>query len=352
MAQFRLDQARVTDFPKFDDFAGMRQYVLGPLRYPKPQTNKLETYGWSPTMYGPTINVARGHSEAGCWRDGAAEADALSAWTGDIDNKSDAASHVTEAQVALGLASLMPARQPVEHFTYTTYSSSVERRKFRLVVETDRDLTRTEQRDICVLLNERVFNEQADGSIYDPGDHLYGPPYQTEITIAHGVPIAVDAFLAMARALRMQRPELWVPFEKKEARMIRGATLKEAAVVPVRMIDRSPRSDFGGINDPAVFNPAWRDEYPMTVVQGSHYATMLSLLGKVWRKTGGRLSFGEMRQVFDEIDALDGFYMSCKYPSDKPDEMLDFVMSQPVADDARPNTTALEWRIRRLKNKF
>jgi hypothetical protein len=347
----RLDQARVTEYPQFCNFAGLRGYVLGPLRYPTQQSNKFETYSWSPTLYSPTINVARRHTEPACWRCAEAEANALSCWVADIDNKDDGRPFVSEAQVAAEMASLMPGQQPVEHFTYTSFSSSTERRKFRLICETDRDLTRAEQRDTFILLNERVLGAQGDGSIYDPGDHLYGPPHHTEITVVRGVPLPIDLLLAEARQLRAERPELWSPFAKKESRATRAATPEELVEMRARMANQSAPLNFGGIADPFVFNPDWHDEYPTLAVQGTHYHTMLSLLGRVWRKTGGRLSYGEMRTVFNEIDLLDGGHIALNYPSDKPAEMLRFVMSQPVIDDVRPNTDALEWRMRRLRDK-
>jgi hypothetical protein len=96
------------------------------------------------------------------------------------------------------------------------------------------------------------------------------------------------------------------------------------------IVDASVRTGFQGIDDPAIFNPGWRDEFAQTAVQGSHYATMLSLLGRVWRKTGGTLSRGEMLTVYDDIDATGSFYMRSKYGVEKAAEMVDFVMSCPV----------------------
>lgn len=350
--QARLDQALVTEHREFASFAGLRSYVLERLRYPEPQGHKLTTYSWAPTLYMPTVNIGRGHRDAECWRCGDAEADDLSCFVADIDNKDDGRPHATEVEVAMRLAAMLADPQPVEHFTYRTFSSSPGRPKFRLACETDRNLTRAEMLDIFVLADERAFGGQGDGSIYDPGDHLFGPPHDTETTAMHGVPLPVDALLAAARELKAARPDLWARFETKAAKRVRAATSEELAAMRARIADRSTRGGFVGIDDPAVFNPAWRDDYPMTVVQGSHYHTMLSLLGRVWRKTGGGLSHGEMREVFDQIDALGGLYMARNYPREKPGEMLRFVMSQPVIDDQRPNADALEWRMRRFKNSF
>jgi hypothetical protein len=350
-AQHRLDQARVTQCAEFRGFDGLREYVLDDLRYPRFQSNKLETYGWSPTLYAPMINIARGHQEEDCWRCEEAEADDLSCWIADLDNKSEDRPHASESGIAAGLAVL--CGQQIEHFTYTTYSSVPEHRKFRVTAETSRNVTRAEQRDIYILFNERLFDGQGDGSIYDRGDHIYGPPCNTETTVTHGVPLPVDDLLAMAEELRREQPDLWTPFVKKqERRVARAATPVELGAMQARMLDRSACPQFGGIDDPAVFNPDWRDEYPRTAVSGTHYHTMLSLLGRVWRKTGGKLSGGEMQRVFEEIDALDGFYMTHTYPAEKAGEMLRFVMSQPVLDDPRPDTDALERRMRRFKTKF
>lgn len=345
----QLDHALVTDWPAFASFEELCAYVLERLRYPHEQAHKMETHAWVPTLYAPTVNIGRGHREADVWRCGEAEADALSCWYADIDNKLDDRPHVSEAMAAAGLASLLLGKPSVEHFTYTSFSHTPGRRKVRLVAATDRDVTRAESADLFVLINEVVLGGQGDASIYDAGDMIYAPPHRTEITVTNGVPLPIDALLERARRLKAERPELSKPFQK-QAKPVRAAAPEELAAMHARIADRSAREGFGGIDDPAVFNPAWRGDYPMTAVQGSHYATMLSLLGRVWRKTGGRLSYGEMHEVFDQIDALGGFYMARNYPPEKPHEMLRFVMSQPVIDDARPNADAFEWRMRRFKN--
>src|SRR3712207_4439832 len=115
---FRSDQALVTECREFSRFADLRSYVLGRLRYPEPQGHKLTTYSWAPTLYMPTGNVARGHRDADCWRCGEAEADDLSCFVADLDNKDDGRPHATEAGVAVRLAALVPGQQAVEHFTY------------------------------------------------------------------------------------------------------------------------------------------------------------------------------------------------------------------------------------------
>jgi hypothetical protein len=71
----------------------------------------------------------------------------------------------------------------------------------------------------------------------------------------------------------------------KVARPSRPLSDVEKQVMRERISDNGRRLEFAGISDPEIFNPAWSGEFAAAAVQGSHYATMLSLLGRVWRKT-------------------------------------------------------------------
>lgn len=59
---------------------------------------------------------------------------------------------------------------------------------------------------------------------------------------------------------------------------------------------------------------------------------MRSLLAKVWRKTGGTLSRGEMEQVFDQVDQTGGMYFARNHGAAKRREVLDWVMRLPALD--------------------
>src|ERR671921_174669 len=73
----QLDMGRITDHPTFPDFAALEAHVLGPLRYPETQSDKLISYAWVPALYEWSTNVGR-QMEEGCWRSGEHECHDLS----------------------------------------------------------------------------------------------------------------------------------------------------------------------------------------------------------------------------------------------------------------------------------
>ncbi|WP_043363701.1 hypothetical protein [Belnapia sp. F-4-1] len=349
----KLDMATVSAIETFDSFGAMQDYILRDLRYPKRTTHKFETYAWVPAWYNwsERLLVTRDGPRMvrGCWRNGDSEAAALALHYSDIDNDCADLPMVDEAIVRERITGLFG---PVRAFTYTSWSSTDAKRKFRIVFDTSREVTREEMVRCHVTLNELAFGRQGDGSIYSAGDMLFAPPHQTETSTWQGAALDVDALLAREAELRAADPEgIAAKYDPKPKTSHhaphRPLTEAEQAAMRQRLADQRTRTEFRGIDDPAVFNPDWRDEYPNTSVQGSHYQTMLSLLGRVWRKSGGTLSHGEMAQVFDEIDGLDGWYMRSNpnHGPDKQRDMLAFVMSQPVIDDKPKLSTAALLRI-------
>ena len=334
----RLNRGEITAIEIFSGgFPELADHVLRRLAYPRPTPDKAEAYGWVPACYRPSEQFIITQSgpvlRERFWRDGDFEEPRLCLMYADIDNAAAERPHMTEERVADGLEAIHGG--PVRFFTYTTWSSRADHRKFRVVYDTSRWLTRGEQRRCHIALSELVYGGQGDSSIYDPGDFIYGPPHGAEVTRREGGVLDVDLLLALEAELRREQPdEIAARYDPRPrshaARPARAMTQAEEAALRQRIADASIRSGFLGIDDPAVFNPGWRDEFARTAVQGSHYATMLSLLGRVWRKSGGTLSRGEMLAVYEDIDATGSFYMRSKYGVEKAAEMVDFVMSCPV----------------------
>src|ERR1017187_2997939 len=86
----QLSMAEITGYDELASFSELRDYVIG-LRYPTPQADKLESFGWVPTLFMPgdrhfKRNGAEETIRHGCWRTGAAEADELSVFFADVDN--------------------------------------------------------------------------------------------------------------------------------------------------------------------------------------------------------------------------------------------------------------------------
>lgn len=103
----------------------------------------METFGWVPTLYMPSERTFKSRATGaeftrfGSWRNGGAEADALSVFCADVDNSDTARPIVAMQTVASALDGL-----GCSYFMYTTFSHTAEKPKFRVVIDTDRDLTR------------------------------------------------------------------------------------------------------------------------------------------------------------------------------------------------------------------
>jgi len=72
----------------------------------------------------------------------------------------------------------------------------------------------------------------------------------------------------------------------------------------------------------------WTGDYAAKVKNGSHWETMRTLLGRVWRRAQGSLSHGEMSVIFDQIDATDGGYFRSTHGLDRKDELIRFIMTR------------------------
>jgi hypothetical protein len=59
----------------------------------------------------------------------------------------------------------------------TSYSHTSARPKFRVVIDIDRPITRTEAAKLFMWLDWSVLGRQADASIYDPADFIFAPPH-------------------------------------------------------------------------------------------------------------------------------------------------------------------------------
>jgi hypothetical protein len=333
----RLAMAEITGWSEFPDFAGLRDHVLGPLRYPRPQADKFETYGWAPTLFDLSerrfVNRRTGQpfTRAACWRIGESEASTLTTMYLDIDNADP-----TRPLVAIGEVAdrLDGAGLPVRFFAYTTASHQPDRPKFRVVIEPDRPITRPEMLRLAVLLNWAAFDGQGDLSIYDPGDFVFAPPHGA-ITAERmtGIALPIDAALARQAVLQRQHPECWAGYirAKQPKAVARASAASTAPGAPVAR-DMSVRPGIG-IAGPAVFNPAWAGFYCDRIVNGSHWETMRSLLGMIWKKTSGGLTFGEMALLLREIDATAAGYFTIKYGERGIDELVGWVTGLPVEAD-------------------
>ena len=323
----RLNMVGISNTKAFASFAELCERVLVELRYPQEQDQKLETYAFTLSTFNKSTRTGTrkdgsSFSRTAIWRKGASEVDGLSAFYCDVDNANPDHPHVTRAEVERKLQEL-----GLSYFGYTSYSHSPAQEKFRVIIDLDRCVTRSELLRLAVFLDWNVFGHQADMSIYDPGDCLFAPPFCCEtFSMLDGAPLVVDQALGALELLQKEEPSCW------SRTIARQQPVQRAKLVPVadgleerRRVDRTVRPEIS-IDNPVVFNPAWETLYRDRVC-GGHWETMRSLLGMIWVKTGGTLSYGEMRHILDQIDTTAAGYLLRVHGEQKAVEIIDFIMS-------------------------
>lgn len=324
-----LSMSEITDSDALGSFSDFRRYVMS-LQYPAPQASKFETFGWVPTLYQPSEQTFRKPdgstiTRKGCWRNGAAELDELSVFYADVDNANLNMPIVTMQDVANRLnqhCGITP------FFTYSSFSDTLEKPKFRVVIDIDRDISRAEMLRIAIYLNHTVFGDQADLSIYDAGDFVFAPPYQSiDLSQSQGTPICVDEMLQAQALLQASNPSILTSYVAALQPKPTTPRSNRLPNVAPRDISIRPTKTISNSN---VFNPAWSDLYRLCV-SGGHWQTMRSVLGMVWAKNGGELTYGELDSILREIDATDDHYFTQKYGEAGIAELLEWLTSLPVS---------------------
>lgn len=333
-----LSQADITGEATFDTFAEFRAFVLNDLRYPSVAACKAETYGWVATRFHRSTRECKSsvtgktYSRIGRWRSGEFEIDGMSVLYLDIDND-DAARPFTDPETVVSTL----AAWGVAAFTYTSFSASASKPKFRLVLDIDRHITRLEARDLFVLLNHVLLGGQGDGSIYDPSDYLYAPPHHSISTSCEGVGLPVDGALEQANELRARQPNLWEAFTPKSLR--HAATAEQQAAHMARqssLLTANVRPQVSADN-PTYVRSEWIEEYRLCR-PGQHYSTLLRVMCRVWSKSRGTLTVGEMDSLCREIDARGGGYCQRKYGEYEVSRILQRAMNYVVPDQRIPSS--------------
>lgn len=328
----QLSMAEISGFEEFDSFDKFQDHILNDLRYPKAQQDKLESYGWVPTLFDLSERTLQGRdgprTQMGNWRSGAAECDELCVFVADVDNGNAAMPVLQMSDVAAGLNAL---NGPIRFFMYTSYSHTPAKPKFRVVIETDRNFTRAEMARLGYYLNWVALGQQADLSIYDAGDFVFAPPHATITQDQRsGAALNVDATLALQAKLQRSHPASVANFlTTTPAQPKKAPNKKQQKAMLGRSSDMTVRPG-RTVADRDVFNSAWLDLYLQRVCGGSHWQTMRSIMGMVWAKNGGELTYGEMDSILREIDAVALGYFVGKYGEEGVSELLNWLMAQPV----------------------
>lgn len=331
-----LWQSKITTTKRFTSFSSLRDHVLMALEYPEAQTHKSQTYGWLPSEFnvsdkrnkdGTIYTNPDGEVWSAHWRVGHAEIDSLSVFVADVDNADESRPKVTQKAVTAALKA-----QGWSCFTYSSFSSKPRHQKFRTVIDTTRPITRKEAGELFVLLNTTVFGAQGDAAIYDPADYLYAPPHGSTTTQHEGQPLDVDASLATLADLRTNDPAAWAPLTLRRASAA-VLTPEQAAAHAATLVALNAATDareWIADDNPHVVRPEWIDEYRTLAVNGSHWETMRSVMGKVWTRSGGSLMRVEMECLLRGIDLHRGGYFTGKYGQHGVNDVVGFVMRQPV----------------------
>lgn len=328
----QLSMAEISGFEEFASFDQFQDHILNDLRYPQAQQDKLESYGWVPTLFDLSERTLQGRDgprlQLGNWRSGAAECDEICVFYADVDNANAAMPVLQMSDVAAGLNAL---NGPIRFFMYTSFSHTPAKPKFRVVIETDRNFTRSEMARLGYYLNWVAFGQQADLSIYDAGDFVFAPPHNT-ITQDQkiGAALDVNSTLALQAKLQKSQPASVASFIPTTPTLPKKApTKKQQKAMLARSNDMTVRSG-RTVADRDVFNASWFDLYRQRICGGSHWQTMRSIMGMVWAKNGGELTYGEMDSILREVDAVAGGYYVQKYGEVGVAEILNWLMAQPV----------------------
>lgn len=293
-----LHRSKITDFGLYDTFPAFVDDFLTAATMPAPATNKGDAYGWAPTLFElrPDPRDASVIGE----RKGAYALDTVSLFVADLDNQHDDRTMIDIATVETTLTNL-----GLSFLLYTSFSHTVERHKVRIVCPISRDMTTDEAFRVFLWFNA-AFDRQLDGSVYDLGDFLYGPALASDIRVhLTGDPLEVDAFLMLHDQLS-EGDRTCVP--RSAGGVSRAVTVEDEAKAQAMAAITVVSSPDITITNPAIFNPAWFELLTNRYQGGSRSRTLRGLIAKVWVKSAGTLTIGDLWTLYRELDAHYGGY--------------------------------------------
>lgn len=325
----------------------------------RPQDHKYDCYGWTPTVFNETVRPAStkqgARLEKAQWRCAEGATGELGLLYLDIDNDRTALMDGEESPTLLTMDDVSEALRSLDlsHILYASYSSTPEKPKFRVILPVSRVISYEEAYRLFVWFNA-CFGFQGDGSIYDPGDFLYGPPHKAQYREWHdGLNVDVDGILKLVEELS---PAVWAmtPARGTTGRRGRPMTEDELDRYWENVADMTISAGVS-ISNPDLFNPDWLSELTGCAIGGSHRQTLLSVMSKVWIKSGGTLTFGEMQALQAEADAtVMGGYCHRKYHTALADDLR---AAMKLVAEEKPKTreealdAVIGQKLRQLRNK-
>ncbi|MBM6595565.1 hypothetical protein [Microvirga pudoricolor] len=318
--------------------------------YPQAQEHKYQCYSWTPTLFEESEWKPKSKPDAepkqGLWRVGEACSGVVTLGYFDLDNHQDGHPTVTFDDVNQVLRGL-----GFSHLLYTSYSHLRKdgRHKVRIVIPLSRDVDYDTMFLLFVWFND-LFNYQLDGSIYDPGDHLYGPCFEGERRAwLEGAALDVDAILGLVESL----PDEALEYAKRSEatdKSTRVLTPEELATLRLQMASMDVASGVG-LDNPKYCKPSWLDEHDTLYKGGSHRQTLMGTLSRIWLYSGTSLTFGEMRSLQFDLDGRWGYYCQRTYGSGALADDLRSVMSLTGTASPLSDTQLRDYRLEQ-KMKF
>lgn len=315
----RLHRSHVTAIGTYDSFAEFAEDFRTQAVHPQPATNKEDAYGWTPTLFTPSgeedainernayFNKRFGTTSAKVWavRKGHYADDYLTLFCADLDNhKPD------RPLVSIDVVEAMLKQLGLAYLLYTSFSHKPERHKVRIVTSVTRLLTPAEAFQVFLVLNY-ALNYQLDGSIYDAGDFLYGPPENADVRLnVHGDPLDVDDFLAEAEQLPEEAKTIVKRSTSNHDKRV--PTAEEIANFQERF-NSLQTDDTVTIANPKYFRKEWLELADQLYLGGSHWQTMIGLLTKAWLKSDCQMSRADLETIQTELDLHWCGYLSSSY---------------------------------------
>lgn len=330
MGERVLHRSHITGYGTYDNWSAFADGFFEAAMLPTPATSKNDAYGWCATLFDPSgeedeVN-ARNERFGGrnrhvlAHRKGEHADPHLTLFFADLDNHIEEYERISIDEVEQALRALA-----LPHILYTSYSHKPERNKVRIIIPVDRPLTPKEAFEVFIPFNH-ALNYQLDGSVYDPGDFLYGPPLGSDIRICReGQPLKVDEWIALSATMSDEARNFVTRRDTNYKPTV--ATPEDRARAKARSESLDMLADIS-IHNPKYFNAKWFDEADQLYCGGSHWATMIGLLGKIWFKSRHDLSFADMSFMQDELDNYWVGYLRTTYNEAELRRAIKDVMKQ------------------------
>lgn len=343
-----LHQSKITDWRVDQTWPEFVTDFLATATYPKPSSSKYECYGWTPTVFMPSVND---RGEEGVWRDSRFVDDHVTLFIADMDNQ-----HADRTTITMDDLEALLRHLNLNHVLYASFTNTPERPKVRIVTPISRPMTPDEAFKVFTWFNA-ALDYQLDGAVMDPGDHLYGPPQGVEVRTETTLDVLdVDHFLPLADGLDDEAKT----FVKRGGGNHSAKATPEQIAQAIKMasIQEPSREDIS-IDNPAVFAPAWKTLLADLYMGGSRSRTLRGLSAKAWVKGQGNLTKGDLWTLYREMDATMGGYCLRKYGFQACDRDIVSAMSaigtsniiEPQQSEAEQNNQRLQKEMARLAKR-